>query len=102
MRDYKPVDESRLSMSVESEGTWLARMLLSVAILAGGLMLLLHSCADAVVRTADIQEQFYSMPYSKPAAFRKASPTLAEMEHLEHIRRVNSGKGIGQVAGYQP
>lgn len=41
---------------------------------------------------AQLEENGYAAAktYRQPAAYRLASPTLEEMEHLEHIRKVNA------------
>jgi hypothetical protein len=52
------------------------------------------SCVDAVVKTVENEEQearrrvFVEQSYQRPAAFRKASPTQEEMEHLHGMLRV--------------
>lgn len=37
--------------------------------------------------------------YSRPAAYRLGSPTLEEMDHLEHLRKVNAltGRSVQMV-----
>ena len=48
--------------------------------------------ADAVVKSAEIQEQFYGKPvagtYDRPAAYRLATPTADQMDHLHHVRQI--------------
>jgi hypothetical protein len=67
---------------------------ISVVVLILVIGLMCASCVDAVVRTAESDEQearrrvFVEQSYQRPAAFRKASPTQEEMEHLHGMLRV--------------
>lgn len=63
-------------------------------IFAGLIGLMMGSCVDGVVREAERQEEHEPPPvyvqqtYTRPAAYRLASPTMAEMEHLHGMLRV--------------
>ena len=70
-----------------------------VSLLLSGFMLMLliavvcHSCVEAVVKTVENEEEFkrpvyVEQSYRQPAAFRKASPTMNEMDHLEALLTV--------------
>ena len=45
---------------------------------------------DAMVKTVAIQEQYYGKPvtYDRPAAFRLATPTPEQMDHLHHVQQI--------------
>ena len=67
---------------------------ISIMVLILLIGLICISCVDAVVKTVENEEQearkrvFVEQTYTKPAAFRKASPTQAEMEHLHGLLAV--------------
>jgi len=54
----------------------------------------MHSCVDAIVQTAEMDEQearkriFVEQTYQRPAAFRKASPTSDQMDNYHGLLRV--------------
>lgn len=72
---------------------WLSHLcaIVVMAILIG---ITMHSCVEAVVMEAELREQYEPPPvyvhqtYKRPAAYRMASPTMAEMEHLHGMLRV--------------
>ena len=65
---------------------------LSLVVLVGLIGLVCYSCVDAVVTSAEIQERFYSAPvaatFERPSAFRLASPTPDQMDHLHHVQQI--------------
>ena len=67
---------------------------ISVATLVGIIWTMLIFFADAVVQTAENEEKYnkktwtVEQTYSKPAAFRLASPTETQMDHLHDLLRV--------------
>ncbi len=73
------------------------KTLLAVAVMIALVGIMMNSCVDATVRTAEIQEQYYSpQPWqatlSRPAAYRMASPSFEEMDSLAHIRSLQRGR----------
>lgn len=90
MQDYKrtlphhelaPYKEDKLSVFI------------SLVILVMLIGLITHSCVDAVVKEAENEEQYkrpiyVEQTYKRPAAFRKAYPTMEEMEHVEALLTV--------------
>ena len=48
------------------------------------------SCVDAIVRTVETQEEqlIFKVDYSRPAAYRMASPTPEQMEHYHGLLTV--------------
>lgn len=48
---------------------------------------------EAIVKTVENEEKYpvYRVQYSKPAAFRKATPTMEQMESLEALRKIDRG-----------
>ena len=52
------------------------------------------SCVDGIVKTVENEEQesrrriYASETYVRPAAWRLASPTSEQMDHLHHVRQV--------------
>ena len=66
-------------------------MCISLIILVILIGLICHSCVEAIVETVENDEQearrkiFVEQTYQRPAAYRQASPTQAEMDHLHHI-----------------
>lgn len=80
--------EQNTDTGTESRTTTIFSMILLIIMLAW-----IGRCTvDAVVRTAENQEQYYSMPvsmtYSRPAAYRKASPTNDQMEAYHHLMQI--------------
>jgi len=65
---------------------------LSVLALVVLVWLVCWAATDSVVKTAEIQQEFYSKPvtatYLKPAAFRLQSPTAEEMDHLHAVQQI--------------
>lgn len=79
--DYRPIEETDKNLGrFISTAVAVIVMIILIAIMA-------QSCTNAVVKTAELQEQYYSQPvqYANPAGYRMATPTFEQMEHLHHI-----------------
>ena len=90
MQDYKrtlphhelaPYKEDKLSVFI------------SLVILVMLIGLITHSCVDAVVKEAENEEQYkrpiyVEQTYERPAAYRMASPTMRQMDHLDALLTV--------------
>lgn len=90
MQDYKrtlphhelaPYKEDKLSVFI------------SLVILVMLIGLITHSCVDAIVTDAENEEQYkrpiyVEQTYKRPAAYRMASPTMRQMDHLDALLTV--------------
>lgn len=67
-------------------------LLLAIVVLVLLIGLLCWSCVDGLVKTAEIQDKFYSKPvtatYDRPAAYRLQTPTADQMDHVDALLTV--------------
>lgn len=89
MRDYKHVSQMQDELYEPLEMDRITRVLIAVLVLALVAMLV-NGLFEALDRTAEIQNQYYSAPvtatFERPAAYRLASPTMEQMDHLHALR----------------
>ena len=96
MRDYK-TPWSRNFLPVEECDAHFGRFIggaLSLVILMLIIAVSASSCTDAVIKTSENQEKFYGstieQSYSRPAAYRTASPTSEQMDALHALMQVDT------------
>jgi hypothetical protein len=88
MRDYKHVSQMQDELYEPLEMDRTTRVLIAMLVLALVAMLV-NGLFEALDRTAEIQERYYSAPvtatFERPAAYRLASPTMEQMDHVEAL-----------------
>ena len=89
MRDYKVYLPHHHQFEPVGDKTSLFMAAVMLVLLIG---LVCWSCVDGLVKTAEIQERFYSQPvtatYDRPAAYRLQTPTADQMDHVEALLTV--------------
>lgn len=100
---YEPFREEEARREFSGEGACLT--VLSLVLFVALAVMVGRVAMAALEITADNQALYYGATqpvvvdhYRHPSEIGRKAPTLDEMDRLEHLRRVNSGVGIGQVA----
>lgn len=80
----------RITMFTRSRNVALRNNLLCLITLVLTIGVICHSCVDAIVQTVETEEEqrIFRADYSRPAAYRLASPTSDQMESLHGLMRV--------------
>lgn len=96
MRIYAPYMERQAAARKQERDNMIldrTSAILSLLLLVGMIGLLCHACVDAVVKTAENEEEYkrpiyVEQSYERPAAYRVATPTMRQMDHLHGLLSV--------------